>query len=156
MPTASPLKLADPQELAHQTVRDVFLTMLGTEAWPNPEDDGESRLAVCGALFLVGQWQGAVLVELDESLAFFITAHLEDAQRPVAVDSYVRDAVGEVANMLAGNLKALLPDGALLSVPSVVAGADYSFEIVGAGSSSRSSFSTPHGRLRLTLVEMTR
>ena len=103
-----------------------------------------------------GKKASATIWETSVALAFFITAHLEDAQRPVAVGSYVRDAVGEVANMLAGNLKALLPDGALLSVPSVVAGADYSFEIVGAGSSSRSSFSTPHGRLRLTLVEMTR
>lgn len=157
MPAAAPVNLADHQELTNRTVADVFRTMLGTEAWPDSEaaDDGR-RLGVCAALFLVGPWQGAVLVELDEPLAFAVTAHLEGSAPPDQVDAYVRDAVGEVANMLTGNLKALLPDGAEMSVPAVVAGSDYSFEIVGAGITSRAAYRTPHGRLRLTLVEMKR
>jgi len=41
-------------------------------------------------------------------------------------DEDVRDALGELANMLAGNLKSVLPSGVVLSMPSVIEGSDYS------------------------------
>jgi len=43
----------------------------------------------------------------------------------------VRDALGELANMLAGNLKSVLPSGVVLSMPSVIEGSDYSLRICG-------------------------
>lgn len=47
---------------------------------------------------------------------------------PDEVDAVVRDAIGEIANMLAGAWKGFDPElssGCLLSTPTVVAGANY-------------------------------
>jgi chemotaxis protein CheX len=47
---------------------------------------------------------------------------------PVELDALVRDAIGEIANMLAGAWKGYDPElscGCLLSTPTVVAGASY-------------------------------
>jgi len=44
---------------------------------------------------------------------------------PVSIAD-VHDGLGEIANMIAGNLKPLLPPGVTLSMPSVIAGADHS------------------------------
>lgn len=43
----------------------------------------------------------------------------------------VRDSLGEIVNMIAGNFKALLPDGAAISMPSVVEGSDYTLRVRG-------------------------
>ena len=46
--------------------------------------------------------------------------------------SELSDAIGELANMTGGNLKALLPELTMLSLPSVTEGTDYSVRIPGA------------------------
>ena len=152
--TAAPIDLTSHRELTEGLVKDVFNTMLGNEAWMDPEHPEDHRFSVCGALFFVGAWQGAILVELDRPLAFSITAHLEAIPEPTTVDTYVRDAVGEVTNMLAGNLKTLLPAGTIMSIPSVVEGSDFSVSVVGVNTSSRMGFGTPKGAFRITLVQM--
>jgi CheY-specific phosphatase CheX len=59
---------------------------------------------------------------------------------PATIDDDVRDALGELANMLAGNLKSVLPGGAVLSMPSVIEGSDYSLQICGHLSIERVPF----------------
>jgi chemotaxis protein CheX len=46
--------------------------------------------------------------------------------------SEISDALGEIANMMGGNVKALLPGPATLSLPSVTEGSDYSITVPGA------------------------
>ena len=42
----------------------------------------------------------------------------------------VRDALGELTNMLGGNLKALLPGPCFLGLPTVVSGHDYAVRVL--------------------------
>lgn len=154
MTTSAPVNLSDHQELAATLVSDLFRTMLARDAWPDSDHEPEQAYTVCGALYFVGAWQGAVLMELDHSLAFSITARLEDVPEPTTVDHYVRDAIGEVTNMLAGNLKTLLPAGTFMSMPSVVEGSDFSLSVIGANRSSQLGFRCNEGPFRITLVEM--
>ena len=70
------------------------------------------------------------------------------------LDGDVRDVMGELANMVAGNLKSLLPRGVDLSMPSVIEGSDYSLHICGVGAVERMSFSSAPGDFRITLLEM--
>jgi len=66
----------------------------------------------------------------------------------------VRDTMGELANMLAGNLKSVLPHGIGLSMPSVVEGTDYSLRICGGNLIDRMAFSGEMGVIWVTLIEV--
>jgi chemotaxis protein CheX len=73
---------------------------------------------------------------------------------PAAIDDDVRDVMGELANMVAGNLKSLLPKGVDLSMPSVVVGSDYSLHVCGVNAMERMTFSSGAGDFRVTLIEI--
>lgn len=144
------------EELAANLVHDVFSTMLGSEAWPDLETPIETAYPVMGAVFFAGAWKGAVQVELEAGLAYRITAHLMSVPLPGRVDSDVRDAIGEVVNMIAGNLNSVLPGSAVMSMPAVVEGLDFRLSVVGATQSTRLAFASPNGRFALTLVQTVR
>ena len=78
-----------------------------------------------GAVYYAGAWKGALLLECSLAQAIAWGSRLMDASAPVAAED-ARDSLGELCNVLAGNLKPLLPPGVGLSTPSVVKGADYS------------------------------
>ena len=110
----------------------------------------ESRTA---AVYYAGAWRGALLLECAAGQGADWAARLMHLAPPLSMDD-VRDGVGEVANVIAGNLKALLPPGAGLSIPSVVQGADYSVRICGGNQFERVTFAAPGGLFRITLVEV--
>jgi len=144
----------DLKELSTTVVGDVFSTMLQSEAVVASEPDDSRRYPVASTVYFAGDWRGTLLVELDYNLAYTIAERMEDVPRPVSVDDYVRDALGELTNMFAGNLKPLLPEGTVMAMPSVTHGDDFSLSFVGARTSSSIPFESPHGAFRLTLVEV--
>ncbi len=105
---------------------------------PGPTGDvGAST--VTSLVHIEGTWQGAVLVQLPLSLATTLTgAMLQGEEAPDAEE--VRDAIGELANMMAGNLKALLPQPSRISLPAVVFGRDYHLSLVGTTPVARVTF----------------
>jgi len=154
-PPAAGVALYDHTELTAGIVGDVFLTMLDTEA--KPADDSVKPIRpfpIAGAVYFTGGFMGAVVIELGYELAFHATARLMSMPEPTAVDPDVRDSVGELANMIAGNLKAILPPDAMLSMPSVVEGKDFALSVIGGNASSHMLFDSPQGPLQLTLVQM--
>ena len=60
--------------------------------------------------------------------------------------------MGELANMIAGNLKALMPANVGISIPSIVRGTDYVLQLRGSVSRSRTVFETEFGSFCLTLL----
>lgn len=62
-----------------------------------------------------GDWHGVVRVDLDAPLAEALTARMFGA-RPGPAD--LEDAVGELANVVGGNVKSLLPGEGRLSLPT--------------------------------------
>lgn len=70
-----------------------------------------------------GGWHGVVTVELDEAVARQLSARMlaiPDGE-PIA-DGDIADAVGELVNMVGGNVKSLMPGPSALSLPVVAAG----------------------------------
>lgn len=79
--------------------------------------DAEKR--VSGIVTIHGPWSGDVEVRVTRQLAGRLAREvLQLGSRP-ADEADVRDVVGEVANMIGGNLKALLPEPCRLSLPHV-------------------------------------
>ncbi len=88
---------------------------------------GASFIGAC--VQLVGAWQGAVLVDCSRALALRAAQSFQGKrEQEVSVDE-VRDTVGELANMAAGSLKALLPQPTHISLPSVADGSDYDLTV---------------------------
>lgn len=87
-----------------------------------PEGDTGLRTAF---IQITGEWDGVVVCKTTELLARDIAAAMFCMDRDSLSCELVHDALGELANMIAGNLKALLPPPCFLCLPTVVSGSDY-------------------------------
>jgi chemotaxis protein CheX len=138
-------------ELA-QIVESVFRAMLNLEVGDcgTPWFPGENRLT--SAVHLTGEWNGVVLVECDRGQACRFAGRYLSSDPPETVDDVVRDVLGELANMIGGNLKCVLTKGIRLSMPSVVDGSDYSVRVCGAEVRERLSFQCAEGPFWITVL----
>lgn len=110
---------------------EVFGTMLGVpceaveDAGSAPE--GAARGAISAVIGLAGALSGSLVLGSGEAAARRMAGQMTGFE-PDEVDAVVRDAIGEIANMLAGAWKGydpVLSSGCLLSTPTVVAGTSY-------------------------------
>ena len=108
--------------------REVFEIMLGCKLEPlNGEEPPPPEFtAIVG---LAGQLCGVLSLRCNARSATLMASKMLGVD-PQQADEHMWDALGEVANMIAGNFKNKLTgmgDGCMLSVPTVITGADYSF-----------------------------
>ena len=122
--------VSDPRNL-DASVEEVFQLMLGSVAGATPRpaaDEPESVTAVVG---FGGLLSGACVFRSGSSAAIKIAAHMTGMEFD-EVDDTVKDAIGEICNMLAGSWKGKVPDLAAncgLSVPAVITGRDYKLHV---------------------------
>jgi chemotaxis protein CheX len=106
---------------------EVFSTMMGVACTPvacELEVDGETISAVIG---LAGALSGSLVLYTSGEGAMRMAEKMMGIP-PEGADEMVRDAIGEVCNMVAGAWKGFDPSlasGCLLSTPTVVAGTSY-------------------------------
>lgn len=150
MPTEVSLEVL-PSELA-QIVESVFATMLSLEVCRDetPWFAGEDRLTA--AVHLAGDWNGVVLLECSRGQACTFAGRFLSEAPPTVVDDVVRDTLGELANMIGGNLKCILSRGIRLSMPSVLEGSDYSLRVCGAKVQERLAFQCAEGLFWITIL----
>jgi chemotaxis protein CheX len=110
----------------------------------------ESSVTSC--VQIDGAWYGALVMMCPMALARTLTAQMFQAESDPDLDD-VRDALGELANMLGGNVKALLPAPSQISLPAVAIGSDYELSVVGASEVARASFSCDGQPLLVTLLQ---
>ena len=119
--------------------RNVFSTMLGLELMHLPlEVDPLKHFTDCisAMVGLAGSYNGLVSIHQPISLGTKLASVMLDMELEEG-DQDVLDALGEVANMVAGNFKQHLSKGGLdvrLSTPSVATGHDYIISCREAGS----------------------
>ena len=133
----------------------VFKTMLGLEIEPYPMPWLRPPDMVTAAVYFAGTWNGAVLLECTGRQARVFAQILMSIGMPETIDDDVKDALGELANMMAGNLKSVLPTGVVLSMPSVIQGNDYSLTMCGKLAVERVPFWSIEDIFGITLVETT-
>lgn len=112
-------------------VQDVFTNMVGVEDLMHlpVQVDVTTHFKDCltAMVGLAGTYNGLVSVHLPVPLALSFTS-LMLGMEIKAIDDDVNDAMGEIANMIAGSFKQHLSKGGSdiqLSTPSVVSGASY-------------------------------
>lgn len=82
---------------------------------------GEAR-GVCASVSLTGAWRGHVVFVCSTDASRAAAAALMGIETDDVSDDDVADALGELANVIGGNLKSLLPEPSALSLPHVVSG----------------------------------
>ncbi len=88
---------------------------------------GSGYIGAC--VQLVGAWKGAVRVDCTVPLAQRAAKSFQGVSGAELSVDQVRDTVGELANMAAGSVKALLPQPTHISLPSVADGNDYDLSV---------------------------
>ncbi|MDA7978073.1 MAG: chemotaxis protein CheX [Pirellulales bacterium] len=111
-----------------RAVLDVFQTMLGcslSRGEPYAKSSNDLLHEISGIIGLSGAAKGATVISLSRATALEATAALL-GEHPGEVNADVIDAVGELANMVAGSAKAQLEHLALnVSLPTVVQGSSH-------------------------------
>ena len=89
--------------------------------------DGQPRLdggdVIVGCVTVSGEWRGSVLLACPARLARMAASAMFDRPADALDDQEVADALGELTNMVGGNIKSLIPGPSRLSMPAVTVGA---------------------------------
>jgi chemotaxis protein CheX len=107
-----------------QDIRDitdaVWLNVLQTPTEPVGTGSALTGLVVAACVQLTGAWTGAVTLQCSPRVARAAAGIMFQSDPAETSVEDVRDALGELVNMVGGNIKALLPGPTQLSLPLVV------------------------------------
>lgn len=82
--------------------------------------DGGERITGC--VHLSGAYTGSIMLSCSASAARHAAAALFAIEPGDVAQTEIVDAIGELANMVGGNVKSMLPGPSALSLPAVVQG----------------------------------
>jgi chemotaxis protein CheX len=80
----------------------------------------EFSVDVSASVSVTGAWQGHIVVSCSNTAAKYAAGELLGVEQDDVTDADVADALGELANIIGGNVKSLLPEPCGLSLPRVV------------------------------------
>ncbi len=110
-------------------IREIFFTMVGVEIAPAQTAATLTSFNDCvtGMVGLAGSYNGMLIITTPQKLAMTFTSQMLGME-VTECDKDVHDALGEIANMIAGSFKHhFVTNGheAQLSTPSVISGERY-------------------------------
>ena len=103
-----------------QIISTVFDEMLGMPTSPAGSDDGccdQNR--IIASIRISGSTEQLVVVEAPAATACLIGETMFDAEPGTLPEEEIQDAVGEVVNMIGGNVKGIYDGDSTLSLPCV-------------------------------------
>jgi chemotaxis protein CheX len=120
-------EIAQLERYLDRAVEEVFSTMIGVgcsrTSSPHPTDG----IMIAALIGLAGAMSGTLVLQTEGPAAMRVS-ELMTGLAPTEVDPTVRDAMGEMANMIAGAWKGYDPQlssACLLSTPTIVVGRRY-------------------------------
>ncbi|MCU0706193.1 MAG: chemotaxis protein CheX [Fimbriiglobus sp.] len=144
------------RQLIAEFVSDIWRHVAGRTVEPTPDlpSPGDGWAFAC--VQITGAWRGTVTVAADAGLVRAAAAALFFVSPDEASDAEQSDALGELAGMLAVNLKAILPAPCYLSRPAVAAGDGSEPPGVSRRRVLRCGFADPAGKFVVTVAETSR
>ena len=120
---------ADAAPMVTELIDEATVQSIAEEAWSALVGEDEFLVPLPGALpadavsswvEIVGPWNGAVVLTTGRSTAEELSRCLLAEHAPPVLDAEdVEDALGELANVVGGNIKAVLPGPSVLGLPEV-------------------------------------
>ena len=124
----------DIKTFVAKAIREVFETMLSLELEVNNTDLSEPTEGrqIAGSVSFAGNVMGSLNIQLDENFARIMTAAMLGIELDeIESDEAVRDVIGELCNIIGGDLKSRLCDSGFacqLSIPCVTSGNHFKIE----------------------------
>lgn len=98
--------------------RDVWLSFLDLELEAVPLEAAVlSGAVMAAAVRISGAWEGSVRLECAQGYAEALAARMFSVEAGEVSGEHACDALGELANVVTGNIKSLLPAPSALSMP---------------------------------------
>ena len=122
--------VSDPKNL-DASVDEVFRLMLGVDCRRDPGQMAPAVESLTAVVGFGGLLSGACVVRMSSEAAMQVAGSMT-GMTFAEVDDTVKDAIGEICNMLAGTWKGKVPELAAncgLSVPAVITGRDYNLHV---------------------------
>ncbi len=149
--------VSDPENLDN-SVCEVFETMLGVQCRRENDvdsvEDAKVSVSVMAVVGFGGILSGACVIRCDALAACTMAASMAGTEFDT-VDDVVKDAIGEICNMLAGTWKSKIPDLAAncgLSVPAVITGSDYNLHVQSPEFRICQTYAFDGSRFEMTIV----
>ena len=124
-----------PPEQILAITQDVWESFLVLHLKPHPLGEAAPPLAgptVTGCVHISGEWDGSVFLQVGADHAQAAAEAMFAADAGSLSQSEISDALGELTNMVGGNIKSLVPAPSKLSLPSVSEGENYTVRVPGA------------------------
>lgn len=118
MTAMADLEYGPDSSMLVEIVSDVFTGLFGERYAPPYLADPAGTLDVSGSVSVSGGWFGDVVVSCSSVLARNAAAELFAMSSGDVTDPDIRDVVGELANVIGGNVKSVMPGPSVLSLPS--------------------------------------
>jgi CheY-specific phosphatase CheX len=114
----------------NEVVAEVWDSMLGVsiEAVAEgdaPEDGDVDQEGISGLIQISGRWNGSVVLACARALAIELTQAMFAMEDEEPGPEEIRDAFGELTNMVGGRLKNEVGEPSQLSLPQVIEGEGY-------------------------------
>ena len=137
----------------NQIVSETFETMLATEVLISAPAETNERVLTALVSFAGEDWKGVLALECGSapSIGFARRFLLDDTIAELNTD--VCDSLGELANIIAGNLKSVLSPGLILGTPALVDAKDYHVRFPGGRVVTRCNFASDVGPFTVRLIE---
>jgi chemotaxis protein CheX len=109
------------EEEISQFVTDIWATFMSAKASPTDEPfkpKGKDN-TLAGCVQITGEWQGSVTLYAPKEIGRKVAATMYGLDKTEVEDQQIQDVVGEITNILAGNIKSILPATCSISLPCV-------------------------------------
>ena len=137
-----------------EAVRAIWTVQLGLEiadAVLTPDElQGDT---VTAAVHIHGDFTGSVLLRGSRALVRRAAEVMFASRGGSVTDDDQRDVAGELANVIAGNLKALVPGHSSISLPTIIEGAAYSVHSLDVRACQDVGFTLDGEPMVVTVVE---
>lgn len=109
------------EEEISQFVTDIWSTFLNLKVSTTDQDfkpNGKGN-TLAGCVQITGEWQGSVTLYAPKEIGRRIAAIMYSLDEKKVEDQQIQDVIGEITNVLAGNIKSILPAPCSISLPCV-------------------------------------
>jgi chemotaxis protein CheX len=145
------------EEAIVNITQNIWESILGLEIQRSrdvaPLTQATRERSLTGCVQLAGAWEGSVFLYCSAALAGEVAATMFGTSPETLRSGDVEDALGELTNMVAGNLKIVLPRPCQLSLPAVVEGIDYRVIVPETKISAQVLFESNSKPLLVTVLE---
>ena len=114
-----------------QIIQEVWSSMLGIDVEPVDMTRPETNDAVAGSVGVTGATDCLISMEMGGPGARRFAATMFGMSDEEASDDDIADGIGELTNMVGGNIKSLLPEPSTLSLPVVAQGKSPTLRVPG-------------------------